>query len=95
MCFFILIQVLIDVFVYYQNGLTKQTRGIDNDDFLTVDENGGSSSNLLNEDDVYPSNGGNEGGGGSGSPRPKSPETIPIHLPFSQTRSLPWKPKVR
>jgi hypothetical protein len=64
--------------------LTKQTRGIDSDDFLTsngLDDPNGIS---INEDEGYPS-----------SPRPKSPETIPIKLPFTQSRLLPWKPKVR
>jgi len=63
-----------------KNGLTKQTRGIDSDDYLGVDE----ASSIMNEEDVFP-----------GSPRPKSPEAPHVQMPFENIRNLPWKQKVR
>ena len=71
--------------------MTKQTRGIDSDDYLS-EGNGSETSinyganfnNNNNEDEVYPS-----------SPRPKSPEIVSAHSLFYVSRSLPWKPKVR
>ena len=64
--------------------MTKQTSGIDSDDFLSSNVLEDGNGLTVNEDEGYP-----------GSPRPKSPDIVQMQLPFSQSRVLPWKPKVR
>ncbi len=71
-------------FFNFKNGLTKQTSGIDSDDFLASGGLEDGTGLTVNEDEGYP-----------GSPRPKSPDIVQMQLPFSQSRVLPWKPKVR
>lgn len=60
--------------------MTKQTRGIDSDDFLGADE----ASSVINDEEVFPA-----------SPRPKSPEAPHVQMQFENIRNLPWKQKVR